>query len=178
MEVALALHSGINCHPHVPSWCGFCAWELWYPDYAIPVCMCWLARWTHVPRRSTVLMWVGKWPGCIVLPNGKGQGIQSWSWNKQYGDPADWMKRGVDCMHHETPTQITVNKKYRYCHHPSLPMNIFSAANSKLIKKWSNSAKLLQQLGPFYNYKIIQHFKLHKQNQAVSAFGFLQMALS
>ena len=29
-----------------------------------------------------VLAWVGKWPGCIVLPKGKGQGIQSWSWSK------------------------------------------------------------------------------------------------
>ena len=108
-----------HCHTHVPSWCGFCAWELWYLGYAIPVCMCWLARWTDVPRRSTVLMWVGKWPGCIVLPKGKGQGVFSLGVKLaifQYGDPADWMKRGVDCMHHETPTQITINKKYRHCH--------------------------------------------------------------
>ena len=41
------------------------------------VCADYVARWTHAPRRSTscVLVWVGKWPGCIVLPKGKGQGI-------------------------------------------------------------------------------------------------------
>ena len=121
-----------------------------------------------------VLVWVGKWPGCIAFPKGKGQGIQPWSWSKISPLPIwrpsrlDYKKSGlyspwntntnnyylkVQTLSHmmQDTTKISnrnfckfpyllltnwrslMQQSHLEINPPSLPMNIFSAANSKLI---------------------------------------------